>query len=164
VPERDGRALYEKLTLDGFQAGLSWITILRKRSGFRAAFAGFDPARVARFEEADVQRLMADAGIVRNRRKIDATIVNAQALLRLQEAEGQGSLDALVWSFAPGRRRRPRGFDEVHAVTPESTALSKELKRRGFAFVGPTTMYAAMQACGLVDDHVAGCHLAGERR
>ncbi|MDP1877607.1 MAG: DNA-3-methyladenine glycosylase I [Actinomycetota bacterium] len=153
-------ALFERIALEGFQSGLSWLTILRKREGFRLAFADFEPAAVAEFREADVARLMDDVSIVRNRRKIDATIQNAQALLALREAEGDGALDRLVWGYAPApRRSRPRALSDLPASTPESAALSKELKRRGFGFVGPTTMYAAMQACGLVDDHVAGCHV-----
>lgn len=149
-------ALFELLVLEGFQAGLAWITILRKREGFRHAFAGFALERVAAFAEPDVERLLGDAGIVRHRGKIEAAIGNAQAAL-----EVDGGLSELVWSFAPEPpRRRPRSFAEVHAVTPESTALSKELKRRGFRFVGPTTMYALMQSAGLVNDHLAGCHAA----
>jgi len=150
-------ALYERISLEAFQSGLSWLTILRKRESFRAAFHGFDPRAVAGYGDADVDRLMADAGIVRNRRKVEATIQNARALLVLQESGT--SLDDLVWSFAPSPRPRPRTLDEVPASTPESTALSRALKARGFVFVGPTTMYAAMQACGLVDDHLADCHV-----
>jgi DNA-3-methyladenine glycosylase I len=153
VPVHGDRALYERFSLEAFQSGLSWITILRKREGFRAAFAGFDPVAVAGFGAADVERLLADAGIVRNRAKIDATIANARATLDL----GEGGLDDLVWSHAPAARPRPKLFADVPAVTPESTALAKALKRVGFRFVGPTTAYAAMQACGLVDDHLEGC-------
>jgi DNA-3-methyladenine glycosylase I len=153
VPVHGDRALYERFSLEAFQSGLSWITILRKREGFRAAFAGFDPAAVARFDATDVERLLADAGIVRNRAKIDATIANARAALDL----GPGGLDALVWSHAPAPRPRPVLLADVPAATPESTALAKALKRSGFRFVGPTTAYAAMQACGLVDDHLEGC-------
>jgi DNA-3-methyladenine glycosylase I len=149
-PVHDSRALFEKLSLEAFQSGLSWLTILRKRENFRAAFAGFDIARVAAFGEDDVARLMADAGIVRNRLKIDATIANARAAVDLDLAE-------LVWSFAPDPRPRPATAADIPASTPESTALAKELKRHGFRFVGPTTAYAAMQACGLVNDHIAGC-------
>ena len=149
-PEHDARALYEKLCLEAFQSGLSWITILRKRENFRAAFAGFDPAVVAGYGEQDVERLMADAGIVRNRAKILATITNARAALDVDLSE-------LMWSFAPEPRPRPRSRADVPPVTPESKALSKALKRHGFVFVGPTTAYAAMQACGLVDDHIEGC-------
>jgi DNA-3-methyladenine glycosylase I len=151
-------ALFERLTLEAFQSGLSWLTILRKRESFRAAFAGFDPAVVSAFGDGDVARLMADAGIVRNRRKIDATVQNARALLALQDS-GE-SLEGLVWSFAPAERPRPTSMADVPASTPESTALSKALKKQGFVFVGPTTMYAAMQACGLVDDHLSDCHVA----
>jgi len=159
-PVRGDLALFERITLEAFQSGLSWITILRKREGFRSAFEGFDPARIAAYGDGDRSRLLADAGIVRNRAKIDATIVNARALLALQEVDGEGGLDRLVWSFAPPpRASRPQRLADVPAVTPESTALSRELKRRGFTFVGPTTMYAAMQATGLVDDHLVGCHV-----
>ncbi len=154
-----GEAAYlERLTLEAFQSGLSWLTILRKRPAFREAFAGFDPDTVAAYDDSDRVRLMADAGIVRNRAKIDAAITNAQATVALREAEG---LEALVASFAPEPGPAPRSFADVPAVTPESTALSKALKKRGFAFVGPTTMYALMQAIGLVDDHLAGCHRRG---
>jgi DNA-3-methyladenine glycosylase I len=149
-PVHDDRALFEKLSLEAFQSGLSWITILRKREAFRAAFAEFDVVRVAAFGEQDVARLMADAGIVRNRAKIEATIANARAAADLELAE-------LLWSFAPEPRPRPRTPADIPAVTPESTAMAKELKRRGFRFVGPTTAYALMQACGLVDDHIDGC-------
>ena len=159
-PVRGDVALFERITLEAFQSGLSWITILRKREGFRSAFEGFDPERIASYGEGERSRLLADAGIVRNRAKIDATIANARALLALQEVDGEGGLDRLVWSFAPpARPTRLRRLADVPAVTPESTALSRELKRRGFTFVGPTTMYAAMQATGLVDDHLEGCHV-----
>ncbi|MEI6360958.1 MAG: DNA-3-methyladenine glycosylase I [Actinomycetes bacterium] len=153
-------ALYERITLEAFQSGLSWITILRKRPAFRAAFAGFDPVAVAAFDTRAQEELMADAGIVRNHRKIEATIANANAVVRLRERDGDGALDRLVWSFAPSRHRRPRRFGDIPSQTPESTALSNALKANGFVFVGPTTMYAAMQACGLVDDHMRGCHRA----
>jgi DNA-3-methyladenine glycosylase I len=157
-PVTDDRGIYERLTLEAFQSGLSWLTILRKRENFRAAFAKFEIGAVARFGGRDVKRLMSDAGIVRNRAKIDAAIANAQAAAALD-----GSLAQLVWSYAPsGRRRAPRAREDLPAVTPESTALSKELKRRGFRFLGPTTVYAAMQACGVVNDHLAGCHVRGE--
>ncbi len=155
-PVRDEHRLLERLCLEGFQSGLSWITILRKRENFRAAFAGFDPVRVARFGDADVQRLMADAGIVRNRAKIVATIANARATVALHEA-GE-TLGALLWSFVPvAAAPPPRSLVEMPASTPESTALACELKRRGFRFVGPTTAYALMQATGIVNDHVADC-------
>jgi DNA-3-methyladenine glycosylase I len=154
-------AIFERLTLEAFQSGLSWLTILRKRESFRTAFAGFDLAAVAAYGERDRERLLADAGIVRNRAKVDATIANARAALALVDDEGVGALDRLVWSFAPApRRRRPASFAEVPATTPESAALAKALKKRGFVFVGPTTAYAGMQAMGLVDDHLAGCHVA----
>ncbi len=157
-PLHGDRALFEKLSLEGFQAGLSWITILRKRPAFRAAFDGFEPAAVAGFSGDDVARLMADAGIVRNRAKIEATIANARLVAEMDA----GELDALMWSFAPQRQRpRPASLAEVPATTPESDALSRELRRRGFRFVGPTTMYALMQSAGMVDDHVTGCWRAG---
>jgi DNA-3-methyladenine glycosylase I len=160
-PVRDDRGLYERMVLEGFQSGLSWLTILRKRENFRAAFANFDIETVADFGERDVARLLADAGIVRHRGKIEAAIANAQAA-RAMHAEGE-SLAELVWSHAPSRRRRaPRSLEDLPALTPESTALSKELKRRGFRFVGPTTAYAAMQACGVVNDHLAGCWVRAE--
>jgi DNA-3-methyladenine glycosylase I len=153
TPLRGDRALFEKMALEGFQAGLSWITILRKRPRFREVFAGFDPELVAEFDESDVQRLMADAGIIRNRAKIEATIGNA----RIVRSMAADELDELMWSFAPASSIRPASFADVPAVTPESTAMSKELRRRGFRFVGPTTMYALMQSAGMVDDHVVGC-------
>ncbi|MCB2176000.1 MAG: DNA-3-methyladenine glycosylase I [Actinomycetales bacterium] len=164
VPVHGEHELFERVCLEAFQSGLAWITILRKRESFRAAFAGFDPERVAAFDRADVERLLADAGIVRNRAKIDATIANARAVLALRDA-GR-TLSDLVWSHAPAERvREPRAatFAEVPAATPESTALAKELKRAGFRFVGPTTAYATMQACGLVDDHLAGCPVVSPR-
>jgi DNA-3-methyladenine glycosylase I len=154
-PVREDRALYEKLCLEAFQSGLSWLTILRKREAFRAAFAGFDLDAVAAFGEADVVRLMADAAIIRNRLKVEAAIANARAAVALRD--GGESLSELIWAFAPGERAAPRGRADVPAITPESTAMAKELKRRGFRFVGPTTAYALMQACGLVNDHLAGC-------
>jgi DNA-3-methyladenine glycosylase I len=154
VPVRGDRALYERMSLEAFQSGLAWITILRKREGFRAAFAGFEPARVATFDDRDRERLMADAGIVRNRAKIDATIANARAVVEL----GDGGLTQLIWSFAPTTPApAPRTTADLRSVTPESTALAKALKARGFRFVGPTTAHAAMQACGLVDDHLVDC-------
>jgi DNA-3-methyladenine glycosylase I len=157
-PVTDDRGIYERLTLEAFQSGLSWLTIMRKREAFRAAFADFEIEKVARFGARDVKRLMADAGIVRNRAKIDAAIANARAAAALD-----GSLAELVWSHAPrGRPRAPRGREDLPAVTAESTALSKELKRRGFRFLGPTTVYATMQACGVVNDHLAGCHVRGQ--
>jgi len=158
-PVHDERRLFEKLCLEGFQAGLSWLTILRKRPAFRAAFAGFEPEVVATYGDGEVERLLVDAGIVRSRAKIEATITNARRLLRLWESGG--SLDALVWAFAPtvGPRPRPRSLAQVAAVTPASTALARELKSHGFRFVGPTTAYAFMQAMGLVDDHLDGCHV-----
>ena len=161
VPVRGEHALFERISLEAFQSGLSWLTILRKRPAFRVAFAGFDPEVVAAYGADDVERLLADAGIVRNRAKVLATVTNARAVLGLRDAV-PGGLDALIWSFAaPPGRPAPRALGDVPAVTPESTALAKALKKRGFAFVGPTTAYAAMQACGLVDDHLAGCHARG---
>ena len=160
-PVRDDRGLYERMVLEGFQSGLSWLTILRKRENFRTAFAGFDIETVAAFGERDVARLLADAGIVRHRGKIEAAIANAVAA-RAMQADGE-SLAELIWSYAPsGRRSAPRSPDDLPAITPESTALSKELKRRGFRFVGPTTAYATMQACGVVNDHLAGCWVRTE--
>ena len=153
-PIRTDDALYERLTLEAFQSGLSWLTILRKREAFRAAFAKFKIRKVAAFDEADVVRLLADPGIVRNRAKVEAAIANARAALDLP-----GGLADLLWSFAPPRRPRPRSFAEIAPSTPESTAMAKDLKRRGFRFVGPTTAYALMQAAGMVDDHLAGCHV-----
>lgn len=157
-PVSDDVRLFEKLSLEGFQAGLSWLTILRKREAFRAAFAGFDYARVARFDERDVKRLLADAGIVRHRGKIEAVINNARRALELVEAEG--SLAHHAWSFEPKPRRGrlDRARLAALATTPESTALAKDLKRRGWKFVGPTTVYAFMQSMGLVNDHLDGCH------
>ncbi|MDQ6657029.1 MAG: DNA-3-methyladenine glycosylase I [Actinomycetota bacterium] len=146
-------ALYERLCLEAFQSGLSWITILRKRPAFRTAFAGFHIDTVAEFDENDVERLMGDAGIVRNRAKVLAAIGNARAAAGLPDG-----LDALLWSFAPtARRPRPASITEVPATSVESAAMAKELKRQGFSFIGPTTAYALMQATGMVDDHVAGC-------
>ncbi|SMF40875.1 DNA-3-methyladenine glycosylase I [Tistlia consotensis] len=162
VPERDPRALWELLSLEGFQAGLAWITILRKREAFRAGFAGFDPEAVAGFGEAEVERLLGDPGIVRHRGKIEATIDGARAWLRLEEGH-PGGFSAFVWEAVDGRPlvRRPKTMAEVPAVTPEAEALSKRLKKAGFRFVGPTIVYAFMQAAGLVDDHVEGCFRRG---
>ncbi|MDX2853185.1 DNA-3-methyladenine glycosylase I [Streptomyces sp. PA03-3a] len=157
-PVHGEAALYERLSLEAFQSGLSWITILRRREGFRKAFADFSPDAVAAFTDADRERLLADPGIIRNRAKIDAAVANAHATLALREGY-EGGLDALIWSYAPdpAGRPAPRTVADVPAVTAESTALAKDLKRRGFRFVGPTTAYALMQACGLVDDHLADC-------
>ncbi len=146
-------ALFERISLEAFQSGLSWLTVLRKRPAFRVAFAGFDPERIALFDDGDQARLLTDASIVRNRAKIWATVTNARAVLELRE---HGGLDALFWSFAQDRPR-PRRLAEVPSSTPESRELARRLRRYGFVFVGPTTAYAAMQACGLVDDHVVGC-------
>ena len=156
-PVRGETALFERISLEAFQSGLSWLTILRRREGFRAAFAGFDPGVVAHFGDDDVERLMADAGIIRNRAKVLATIANARAVLALDSG-----LDALLWSFAPDvSRPAPRTVADVPGVTPESTAMARELKARGFRFVGPTTAYALMQATGMVDDHLADCAFRG---
>jgi DNA-3-methyladenine glycosylase I len=157
TPEHDDDRLFELLTLEGAQAGLSWITILRKREGYRRAFAGFDPRRVASFDETDVDRLVLDASIVRNRAKITSTVDNARAVLAAQDEFG--SFDRYVWGFVDGRPivSHHTRLDELPAKTDVSVALSKDMKRRGFRFVGPTTVYAFMQAAGLVDDHVVGC-------
>ena len=152
-------AIFERLTLEAFQSGLSWITILRKREAFRAAFDRFDLDLIAEYAAPDRERLLSDVGIVRNRAKIDATVTNACAARALRDAEGEGALDRLVWSFSPPPRPRPQRHGEVLPRTPESAALARELKRRGFVFVGPTTAYAGMQAMGLVDDHLDGCHV-----
>jgi DNA-3-methyladenine glycosylase I len=154
VPSHDERHLFELLVLEGAQAGLSWSTILHKRENYRKAFAGFDAQKVARFGQRDVERLMADAGIVRNRLKIESAIANSRATLELD-----GGLDGLVWSFVGDEplRNRWKTVAEIPAETAESKAMSKELKRRGFRFVGPTVCYAFMQACGLVDDHTVDC-------
>jgi DNA-3-methyladenine glycosylase I len=160
-PVTDDRGIYERVVLEGFQSGLSWLTVLRKRERFRAAFQGFDLERVAGFGARDVKRLLADAGIIRNRGKIEAAIANAKAAAEMHRA-GE-SLAELFWSHAPrGRRSAPRLPADIPPVTPESTALSKELKRRGFRFVGPTTVYASMQAAGIVNDHISGCWVRGE--
>jgi len=160
-PVTDERGLLERFCLEGFQSGLSWLTILRKRENFRTAFADFDPERVARFGRRDVERLLRDAGIVRHRGKIEAAIANAKGTLALRAAGTP--LEELVWTHRPERSgRTPRSLKDLPATTPESNALSKELKRAGFRFVGPTTVYAAMQACGLVNDHIAGCFVRAE--
>jgi DNA-3-methyladenine glycosylase I len=177
-PSRDDRYLFEKICLEGFQSGLSWLTILRKRENFRRAFRGFEPEKVARFTRRDVERLLMDEGIIRHRGKIESTINNARRAIEL--AEREGPLAAFVWRFAPvaadepgaaggrergrGRRRhqgraRPRAMREVMATTPESVALSRELRRRGWTFIGPTTAYAFMQAVGMVNDHLTGCDI-----
>ena len=152
-PITNGNALYERFCLEAFQAGLSWITILRKREAFRAAFAGFDPSSVAAFGEPDVERLMADAGIVRSRPKILAAIKAARLVLGI----GEDEFAKLLWSFAPEPRPRPRLLEDVPAQTPESTAMAIDLRKRGFSFCGPTTCYAMMQATGMVDDHLVSC-------
>jgi DNA-3-methyladenine glycosylase I len=161
TPLHGDRPLFEKLSLEGFQAGLSWITILRRRPTFRAAFADFDIDAVAAFDERDVERLMNDPGIIRNRAKVEATISNARVTQQFV-AGNPGALDALLWGFAPpARRAAPASFDELPATTDESTAASRALKQLGYRFVGPTTVYALMQSTGMVDDHVAGCWRAG---
>nr|CAA9336641.1 MAG: DNA-3-methyladenine glycosylase [uncultured Nocardioidaceae bacterium] len=152
VPVRERNPLFERITLEAFQSGLSWLTVLRKRERFREVFAGFDVEAVAAFGEPEVVSLLDDPGIVRNRAKIEATLVNARAIQALD-----GDLAGLLWSFAPAPRPAPRAFADVPATTPESAAMAKELKRRGFRFVGPTTAYALMEATGMVDDHLAGC-------
>jgi DNA-3-methyladenine glycosylase I len=153
------QGVYERLCLEGFQSGLSWITILRKREAFRAAFEGFDPDRVAAFDERDVERLLGDASIVRHRGKIEASIANARATIELRAAGPP--LDELFWSHRPESHAPPRSLADVPPSTPESAALSKSLRRSGFRFVGPTTAYAAMQACGVVNDHLADCWVRG---
>jgi DNA-3-methyladenine glycosylase I len=156
VPKADDKALFEKLVLEGFQAGLSWLTILRKRENFRTAFHGFDAARIARYGDKDIARLMADTGIVRNRLKVEATIANARTLLKLQE---RTSLATFLWGFLDDRPQVNRhvSFKTVPAATPTSKAMSKALLAEGFRFVGPTTVYAFMQAVGMVNDHLVGC-------
>jgi DNA-3-methyladenine glycosylase I len=158
-PVHGDDALFERISLEAFQSGLSWLTILRRREGFRAAFAGFKIAAVAEFTEADEQRLLGDSRIIRNRAKISAVVSNARVAAEL----APGELDKLIWSHAPNGvgRPAPRTFEDIAPITPESTALSRDLKKRGFRFVGPTTAYALMQACGLVDDHLADCHVRG---
>jgi DNA-3-methyladenine glycosylase I len=158
VPLHGDDALYERLCLEAFQSGLSWLTILRKRPGFRRAFADFRIGAVAEFDERDVERLLGDASIVRNRAKIEASIHNARVA-----ADLDGGLDALLWSFAPAARPRPQSLGDIDAVTAESTAMAKDLKRRGFRFFGPTTAHALMQATGMVDDHLAGCWRSAAR-
>ncbi|QZY51909.1 DNA-3-methyladenine glycosylase I [Leucobacter tenebrionis] len=158
MPVRDEQGVYERVSLEAFQAGLSWATILRKRPAFRAAFDGFDPERVARYGEAEIERLMADAGIVRNRAKILAAITNANATIRLRE---KGGLAEFIWSFQPSETPAPRTFAEIPTKSPESSALSKALRKEGFAFVGPTTMYALMEAIGIIDTHLVGSHRRG---
>ncbi|MEX1182600.1 MAG: DNA-3-methyladenine glycosylase I [Gemmatimonadota bacterium] len=158
VPVHGESELLERITLEAFQSGLSWLTILRKRNGFRAAFDGFDADAIAAFTNADVERLMDDAGIVRNRKKIEATRSNARATLALRTA---GGLDALLWSFKPPSAPAPSTMADLPTQNAESKALAAELRRRGFVFVGPTTMYALMQAVGMIDAHVAGCHRRG---
>lgn len=162
VPERDSRALFEKLLLDGFQAGLSWITILRKRDNFRRAFDGFVPEAIARYDAAKVEALMQDAGIVRNRAKIEGAVLSARAYLDLRDRGV--SFSDFMWEAVDGQVKvnRPRRLSDIPAETPASKALSKRLKGLGFKFVGPTIVYAAMQACGLVDDHLAQCHCAAK--
>ena len=161
TPLHGDQPLFEKLSLEGFQAGLSWITILRRRPTFRAAFAGFDIDLVAEFDETDVERLMNDPGIIRNRAKVEATISNARVTRELVR-DAPGALDALLWGFAPPPRgTTPRSLADLPATTAESTAASKSLKKLGYRFVGPTTIYALMQSSGMVDDHIQGCWRAG---
>ena len=158
LPVRDEAGMFERISLEAFQSGLSWATILRKRPAFREAFDGFDPERVAAYDDSDVDRLMADAGIVRNLRKVHATITNARATVALRE---DGGLVDLVWSFRPEATPAPTSYSDVPTQSPESLALSKALKRRGFVFVGPTTMYALMEAVGVVDTHLVDSHRRG---
>ena len=158
MPVTDERGVFERVSLEGFQAGLSWATILRKRPAFHEAFNDFDPDTIAGYHEQDVERLLTDTGIVRNRRKIVATIRNAQATIELREDMG---LLALIWSFKPASTPQPRRFEDIPTTSPESVALSKELRWRGFAFVGPTTMYALMEAIGIIDTHLLGSHRRG---
>lgn len=156
-PVHGDHALFERLSLEGFQSGLSWITILRKRENFRKAFRNFDPVKVSKFTVKDEERLMQDAGIVRNRLKIEATINNARVLTELWASHGEGVLDDLIWSFAPTVQRVPKNFTQIQSQTPESVALAKALKKLGWRFCGPTTAYAAMQATGVINDHLKGC-------
>lgn len=158
MPVRDERGLFERLSLEAFQSGLSWATILRKRPAFRKAFDDFDPDTVAAYDEGDVERLMADAGIVRNRRKIEATITNARATVALRD---EGGLPALIWSFQPAETPAPTSYDEIPTQSEESRALARALRARGFVFVGPTTMFALMEAVGVVDTHLVGSHRRG---
>jgi DNA-3-methyladenine glycosylase I len=158
MPVRDEHGMFERLSLEAFQSGLSWVTILRKRPAFRAAFADFDPEVVGEYDAPDVERLMADAGIVRNRRKIEATITNARATVALRD---EGGLVDLVWSFRPAETPRPTSYAEVPTTSPESVALSKALRKKGFTFVGPTTMFALMEAVGIVDTHLVESHRRG---
>jgi DNA-3-methyladenine glycosylase I len=160
LPVRGERGLYERITLEAFQSGLSWLTILTKRPAFRAAFAGFDPDAVARFGDRDLERLMADAAIVRNRAKIEAARTNARATVALRE---RGGLDRLIWSHRPPETLAPRTVAELPTRTPESRALAADLRAHGFVFVGPTTCWALMEAVGLVDAHLIGCHRRGAR-
>ena len=161
-PSHDEAHLFEMLTLEAFQSGLSWLTILRKRDAFRRAFDGWDVERIAAYGDRDVRRLLADASIVRNRAKVEATIKNAAAVQQLH-AEG-ATLANVLWAFEPEPAKAPRSPDDLAALTPESTRMAKELKRRGFAFVGPTVAYSLMQAVGIVNDHLAGCAFSGKRR
>jgi DNA-3-methyladenine glycosylase I len=158
MPIRDERGLYERICLEGFQSGLSWATILRKRPNFRAAFADFDPDLVAAFTDTDVERLLGDPGIIRHRGKITATITNARATIALRD---EGGLVDFVWAFQPTDTPRPHDHSQVPTVSEESKALSKALRKKGFAFVGPTTMYALMEAVGMVDTHLMGSHRRG---
>lgn len=158
VPVRDETGVFERVTLEAFQSGLSWRTVLAKRPAFREVFHGFDPEAVAAMDERDVERLLGDARIIRNRRKIEATVTNARATVALRE---DGGLADLVWSFMPSSTPHPDRFADVPTTSDESRALSRELKRRGFVFVGPTTMYALMEAIGMVDTHLVGSHRRG---
>jgi DNA-3-methyladenine glycosylase I len=158
MPVRDERGLFERLSLEAFQSGLSWATILRKRPAFRKAFDDFDPDTVAAYDEGDVERLMSDVGIVRNRRKIEATITNARATVALRD---DGGLAELIWSFQPEETPAPTSYDEIPSQSAESRALAKALRARGFVFVGPTTMFALLEAVGVIDTHLVGSHRRG---
>lgn len=158
LPVRDEQGVFERICLEGFQSGLSWLTILRKREAFREAFENFDPDKLALYDEGDFDRLLANPGIVRHRRKIESVTQNAQATIRLRD---EGGVASFVWSFKPGQTPMPRSLDEVPTQTPESVALSKALRKRGFSFVGPTTMYALMEAIGMVDTHIVGSYRRG---
>ena len=160
-PVHGDSPIFERMTLEAFQSGLSWLVILRKRENFRKAFAGFDPHAVAQFDDEDRSRLLEDAGIVRNRAKIDAAINNARRVVELLDQEGAGALDRLMWRYRPVRDQAPRELGDLPAKDEASSALSRELKTRGFKFLGPVTLYAGMQAMGLVDDHLLGCHRRG---
>jgi DNA-3-methyladenine glycosylase I len=160
-PVHGDTPIFERMTLEAFQSGLSWLVILRKRENFRRAFVGFDPHAVAEFDDEDRSRLLKDAGIVRNRAKIDAAINNARLVVQLLDQDGEGALDRLMWRYCPVRHHAPRELSDIPARDEASETLSRELKSRGFKFLGPVTLYAGMQAMGMVDDHLLGCHRRG---